>query len=167
MESERRTKSWSCLWGHDCVLFAQQFAQLISAGVSGNSRSRNHFDGSLERRVLQKGRIHQCFVWSGAHSVTLLLSHVPIQPPVILLIGRITFLFWYFLFKSLIHWVHFCDGELKPPTKISGFEMECHRDYFTPFNVKKKKARRTSLFKYWHSFSLNYSEMLQCLGWRL
>lgn len=37
--------------------------------------------------------------------------------------------------------MHFFDGELKPPTRISGFEMECHRDYFTPFHVKKESTQ--------------------------
>lgn len=91
----------SCLCLSNCSLFAQQFAQLISTGVSGNIHSTNYCEGSIvKENVLQKDQINLCFVWSGARSTTVLLSHIPIQPPVILLTGRVTSLFWNFYLKA-------------------------------------------------------------------
>lgn len=128
------TKSSLCL--PNCSLFAQQMAQLISTGLSGNIHSTNYCEGSVVmENVLQKDQINQCFVWSGAGSATVLLSHIPIQPPVMLLTGRVTSLFfWYFYLKA---WSIKCiffggDRELKSSTKTSGLEMKLHCDFFTP-----------------------------------
>lgn len=83
----------------NCSLFAQQIAQLISTGVSGNTHGTNYCGGSIvKENVLQKDQINPGFVWSGAHSATVFLSHIPIQPPVMLLTGRVTsFLIYIFI----------------------------------------------------------------------
>lgn len=72
-----------------------------------------------------------------SHSVTVFCSNTASSDPIN----------WKNNFSFLISFIlkphslsAFFDGELKPPTKISGFEMEFYCDYFTLFNVKKKKA---------------------------
>lgn len=52
----------SCLCLSNCSLFAQQIAQLISTGVSGNTHGKNYCGGSIvKENVLQKDQINQGF----------------------------------------------------------------------------------------------------------
>lgn len=139
----------SCLLFSNCSLFAQQIAQLIPAGVSGNIHGTNYWEGSVVREnVLQRDQINQCFVWSAAHSATVLLSHIPIQPLVILLTGKVTSLFWNFYLKARsIKCIFLMVSYNLPPRPVDWKWNDIVIFLLLFFKVKKKKEWQTSLFK--------------------